>query len=480
MDLVKDLRGWLKKRKSRADPKSVIPTGRVSQLSSPLGILSPFRSRTKDILEELRRIPEETQAIEYLRKVAPDVSMAVWNFMRLANQGHQMDFKDLSGKKLPDVEEEWRGNFAARINEISNAGLDGLLDILHYNAFVKGAQGIEVEVTKDRTDIHDVYPVDPQTIRWELEERNGRKVWIPYQVQFVKKVSLEKGKANFFWVPTDPTAEDPRGTLHLTPVLQSIDFQIQTFQDLQMVLHRQGWPRNDIKMLMERLIAYMPADVKGNAEKEIGWLNDRRDEIVSALNNLNPDSDYIHYDDIEISMNPGGNANRSLDIRAVTELVDQQVISGTKQLPIFMNRNTGVTETHGTVQFKIYVASIQSVQRGSKRLVEEIARLWLRVKGIQAIPTFTHNKIDWKSEEQKMTVKLMEEEFWAIAQLMGWVDEDAACQEVTGREKATGKPTENARVSFNRGGEFDVHRGTDDGKGQSGTFDKKVVRLPKM
>jgi hypothetical protein len=97
-------------------------------------------------------------------------------------------------------------------------------------------------------------------------------------------------------------------------------------------------------------------------------------------------------------MTQGANTGRSLDVRAIAELVDQQEFSGSKQMSIFMNRNAGVTETWGTVQFMIFCSGIASVQRGSKRIIEEVARLWLRVNGIQGIPHFEHNKVDWLSE----------------------------------------------------------------------------------
>lgn len=439
--------------RSMADP---IPTGRKSATGiNSHGILSPYRSRIADILGELRRIPDEANAIDFLGKKVPDVSMALWNFLRLANQGHEMKFYDYRDKekRLPDVEARWR-EFAARINEISNAGMDGLIDILHQLAFIRGAQALEVEVSKDRTEIVDVHPIIPQTIYWELEERNGRKVFIPYQQQFMGKVSLEKGKANFFWVPTDPDPGDPRGNLILSPVLQAVDFQIQTLLDLQAVLHHQGWPRNDIKIILERVMNAMPQEVKASAKAQKEWLRQKWEEIVNTMNNLEPDDDYIHWDDIEINMNQGGNVGRGLDVRAVAELVDVQTISGTKQMGVFMNRTgAGVTETFSTVQFRIFTSGLKSVQRGSKRIIEEVARLWLRVSGVQAIPHFEHNAIDWRSELDVIKVKLMQEEFWAIAQLMGWVDEDKAAQEVTGVEKAAGKPIEDrVRVTFSAGG----------------------------
>lgn len=432
-----------------------ISTGRKTDLGvNRLGRLSSFRSRTTDVLEELRIIRTESEAIDFLQKCNPDVSMAVWNFVRLANQGHEMKFYDSKdgGNMLSEVEERWR-DFSARVNHISNAGLDGMIDIMHKMAFMRGAQALEVEVNRQRTDIVDVHPIIPQTIEWEVEDRNGRKVWIPYQQQMWQRVSLEPGKANFFWVPTDPDPDDPRGNLVLTPVLQAVDFQLQILQDLQAVLHHQGWPRNDIKIMLERVLTRMPQDVKAGKRKIEDWLTEVWDEIVEKMNKLDPDSDYIHFDDIEINMNQGANASRSLDVRAIAELVDIQTLSGSKQMSIFMNRNQGITESWGSIQFLIFCSGIASIQRGSKRLVEEIARLWLRVSGIQAVPVFTHNKVDWQSEEQRLSVRLMEEQFWAIAQLMGWVDRDKAAQEVTGVEKAYGDPVDDrVRVTFSRGG----------------------------
>jgi hypothetical protein len=270
----------------------------------------------------------------------------------------------------------------------------------------------------------------------------------------MNKVSLEKGKANFYWVPTDPDIDDPRGNLMLTPMLQSIDFQMQILQDLQAVLHRQGYPRNDIKINTERVMAGIPANIKSNAKKVREWLSELWDEIRLAFRNIEPDEDYIHWDETEINMNSGANASRSLDVRAIMELVDQQVMSGGKQLSVFMNRNTGVTESFGTVQFRIYCNAIASYQRGSKRILEEVARLWLRVHGIQAVPIFTHNKLDWESEEQRLTVKLLEQQYHAIAQLMNWETADEAAQEVLGKEKAVSDtPSESIRVSLGQTGD---------------------------
>jgi hypothetical protein len=452
--------------RSRDAPKK-IPAGRQTVIGSGYSsTLSPHTSRTADVLETLRRIPDEATAIEFLRKVNPDVSMAVWNFVRLANQGNEMQFYAVGGKdkaRITAIEDEWR-EFAARINEISNAGLDGLIDQFHYSSFLLGAMGCEVEVTPDRKDIYDVYPVKPQTIEWELKEIKGRKTWVPYQWQLAKKVYLDKQHANFFWVPADPEIGDPRGTLTMTPVLQAVDFQMQILQDLQAVLHHQGWPRDFYSINLERMMAYCPQHIKNDSAKLDTWLAQQYNKVVNTLKSIAPDSDIVAFDDISRNTGQNNNPGRSLDVRAVNELVDVQVLNGAKQMGIFSNRISGNTETWGTVQFRIFCSGIASCQRGSKRLIEEIARLWLRVNGIQAVPKFKHDTIDWNSEEQRMQVKLLEQEFYAIAVLMGWVDNDKAAQAVMKAEKAVGKPIDNARVSFSSGGDGidnDKHSGTE-------------------
>lgn len=450
--------------RTRDTPKDP-PSGRHTQIGSGYSsTLSPLTSRTHDVLETLRHIRDESQALEFLKKVNPDVSMAVWNFVRLANQGNEMQFY-ASGKskaRMTYVEDKWR-EFAARINEISNSGLDGLIDQLHYSSFLLGAMGVEAEVTDDRADIYDIYVVKPQTVKWELGDIDNHKKWMPYQWYMGKKVYLDPAHANFFWVPSDPDIGDPRGSLTMVPVLQAVDFQMQILQDLQAVLHHQGYGRNDIEIISEKVMLYCPPQYKNDPLKKAEWYNAECQKIITMMEGLKPDSDYVHGNETKITMASGANSGRSLDVRAVTELVDQQVMSGGKQLSVFMNRNTGVTETFGTVQFRIFCAGIASCQRGSKRLTEEIARLWLRVNGIQAIPTFKHNVLNWENEEQKTTVKLMQQQFWAISQLMGWCDANTASQQVTGSEKAVSdKPSDNIRISFSNGGDGsgnDKHQG---------------------
>jgi hypothetical protein len=465
--------------RSRDEPRN-IPTGRVSAAGNIRTILSPYRSRSAKLLDELRRISDEANAIEFIVKKTPDASMALWNFIRLANQGHQMKFYGINtrskGVVLTDVEEQWR-EFAARINSISNSGLDGLIDIFHKNGILYGLQMCEVEVNADRTDIVEVHPIDPRTVTWELEERDGKKVWIPYQYGFDSgKIDLSKG--NIFAVPTDPDGNDPRGNLIMAPALQAIDSQLQVFNDVHAVLHHQGYVRDFYQINLERMMKYCPAHVKNDAAKLQAWLKEQYDNIVNTLKNIHPDSDIVTFDDVNRNQGQGSNVSRSVDFRAINELTDIQTLNGLKQLGIFENRSSGRTETWSSVEMKIFVQGILSLQRGSKRLIEEIARLWLRVKGIQAIPVFTHNVVDWQSELDKINVALLKEKFYAIAVIMNWIDNNKAAQEVMGVENAVGTPPlDTVRVSFSNDSSEVINNKIKMLEGKQKEIDKKVIDL---
>lgn len=434
------------------DKPSKIPVGRATTVNRYSEYLSPYRSRSADLLKELRAIPTEEDAIEFIVKKTSDASMAVWNFVRLGNQGHEMKFYSINNRseEIPELASQWR-EFAARINPINNAGLDGLIDLLHKNAVMYGNQMCEVVVSKDRTEIEDVYVIDPRTVFWEWEERNGEKVSVPYQYSNTKKIDLSK--ANFFSVPLDPDTDDPRGTLILSPALQSVDYQLQVFNDVHAVLHHQGYSKNDITMKLEELMTICPAHIKNDSEKLLKWINEQVNNTRNNLENVAPDSDYIHTSDTEIKTLDGANNNKSLDVRAINELTDVQINNGLKQLSTFTNRHTGKTETYSSVEMKIFTQGILSLQRGSKRLIESIATLWLRVHGAQAVPVFTHNPIDYVAELQRKEIKLKDIEYYAKAQALGWLSPDEAAKEAVGAKKAyTQVSPEQIRASFKVGG----------------------------
>ncbi len=453
-----------KKYNGAAASSQTISAGRFTRASWDTGTglsvpLTPEKSIPTELLANLRLCRTVQGALRLLRKYHPDTSMAVWNFLRLANIGHTMEIYALDGKtRLKRAEKKWNEELAPRIFGVSNSGLDGLVDMLHLSGLIDGAMGVEAEVDSTLTDIVDVHWIDPMTIEWVPEDRNGRKILVPYQRQFGLPTPVSLENANFFWVPTDPDGDSPIGNSPMAAAVMAADFQMQINFDMQKVLHNQGWPRYDVAVALELALTSAPPDVKADPEKLRKYLTQRLTDIQTYFNDLKPDDSFIHYDDSKIQLVNGAAGARGIDVRAINEGVDVSLMSGTKQLAIFMNRNQGVTETWGSVQFKIYCSSLRAMQRGSKRIIESVARLALRVWGIQGKPQLTYNKVDDQGEKIRQEIEQARANYWSFCQAQGWVDENEAAENVVGH-KATGTSAQ----AQTGGGDGDGEDGNGDG-----------------
>ncbi|MEE1492305.1 MAG: hypothetical protein UGF45_09945 [Massilioclostridium sp.] len=408
--------------------KQTIATDRHTLTGNRTSQISGYKSRTYDILKEFRGIHNVYDAIAFMVEKIPDANMAMTSMLRLANTGNTMEIYQKNGKRNIKVEYEWR-EFCQRINSLSNDGLDGLIDQFHKSALLFGGMACETVVLPGLEDIDDVFPILPQSIDWELDK--ATQTWIPYQNQNGNRVDLRKG--NFCWVAFDSAVGQPTGSLMYESALQAIDYQLQFQVDLTAVLRRIGYPRNDLSIDRESILKNMPASIRNDQNRVNEYLTNHFEFIKTLMRSLEPTDDIIHFNDIQIGSSSGGSDNsRSIDLRAYNEIIDPQVLNGLSCLAVLANRTTGITESWGTVQYQIVTKTLQKLQRGSKRLVENIAQIWLRVHGYDMTAKFKHNPIDWQTELEKENVILKKMEKNRRAEEYEWIDKQTAAQNTLG------------------------------------------------
>lgn len=419
-------------------PKSAAPfMGRVSNVKHQADPHIPTRvygqkSRVLNLLWELRRTTDVYDAIELVTSKHPDASMAKLSFLRLANNGHSVEIYSADGSRNNEAECAWNA-FAAQAGNVNTRGFDGLIDQCHEAQLLYGGFGSEVTVARRPHRISAIYPILPQWLQWEMDSSG---VWHPYQQQGNKRVDLSK--SNFFWVSLDPKVGTPQGQLMMESSLMAIDRQLEFFEDSHQVLRRAGYPRNVISILKESVMASMPPHMKNDPKLYKAYMEEKLNTVAAWMRSIEPTDDIVVYDEIEVNKQSGDNS-RTIDLRAYNEMVDPQVINGLGTLALLLNRPTGVTETWGTVQFKILVHNLENVQRGSKRWAENIINFWLRVNGMEGYARFTHNPVDWESELQRITVQLKQQEYYRKGEEYQWIDKATAAKEAM---NVTELPTE--------------------------------------
>ncbi|KAB2328942.1 hypothetical protein F7731_23605 [Cytobacillus depressus] len=431
---------WFKKKKDpeydvdrviRSAARAKAVTGRVNRRKETYdkweqqffwyeGIIHRNEYKTKNVMENLKMI----------RDINPDASMAIWNLLRLANSGHELEVENPNGK-FDKKATEYCNELARTVGSLYGGGVDQLINVLLLTGFTQGAIALEVELTEGLDGVADFHPVDPVTLDFKRNSNTGKIELVQKQTNGEYKVLNQE---TVFYFPFDPDVGDPHGRSPILPILQIIFFQIEVLKDLKKVIHHQGHQRFDIKVLESAIIENMPDDIKFAGPDAVrDFVMNYVQDIQNQMEQLEPDADFFHTDSVEIDM-AGGAIGHSLDATRVIDIINQQVITSLKQLPILLGRNEGTTETHGTIQWQIYVKGIESLQRGIKRLLEKAYNVSLQVAGFQGKARLTFDTLrvtdrlkDAQAEKHETETKIMQ-----INQ--GWISNDEAAMKMVGHE----------------------------------------------
>lgn len=387
------------------------------------------------IKREYYRSKQAIELLYYILNVTPDGSQAKNNYLRLANKGHYVEVLGFDGKPHAEGTAYINEELAPRIGKIYDKGADGLVDVLNLSAYVSGAEAMEVELTENLDDIVDFHIISPETLQYIIKEEDGTL----QLAQVLTDGTTQELNDQVRYIPIDPMIDDPYGVSPIIPALQALIFQKEFIDDLKAVAHHQGHARMDVSIVADSIISSAPDSIKNDPERLTTFVNQQIDQIKSDFEELEPTSDFFHTDGVQVDM-AGGTQGRSMDFTPLMTVVDRQVMQALKQLPILMGRNESTTETHGSIQWQIFVDTIEAWQNVTKRMLEWGYNLALQVKGIPAKATVTFEKVraeDRKAEAEAYEIEIRNNQ--ALYQ-QGIIDQETFAMNTTGEDPAEETP----------------------------------------
>lgn len=426
-----------KKDKEQNTPLTL---GRVSQVQLSDRAIFPSAMRSFDLANRISCEPNKYKAIDIIVEETPDGKQAYNTYLRLANQGVNIElYNRNTGRRVKRYDNDVR-DFCSKLGINNAEGLDGMIDQLHGSAITHGGMACEVIVSEDASEIEDVVLVDPATFieyKW-LEKENRYAI---YQMRDDgKKVDLYEG--NFLFIPHQPKVGRPDGTLHFLPATNTEPMFYQTWGDGQTILHRIGFPRYEVEIDQEAVLNSLPASAKSTLDKQMESYGKIFDDAERNLRNIGKDSDFIHFSSQKVNILGGGVNGSGIDMRAWFEVLEPLIVNSFNMTPVLMGRLKSGSYSLGTVEFKIVTDTVDSMRRGSKRIIEEIINIWARVHGLPVYAVVTHNPINWEVQKEKLETELMKIEKARRAEEYGWTDHDVAAMNGVGAEKAANKDTE--------------------------------------
>jgi hypothetical protein len=414
-----------------ATPKKTVPFDPGRQVD-PLGrqfelTWFPLQRRT------MGRDQRALATLKMIRDLDPQASQAVWNFLRLANPG--MELQAMVGEGNDQQAEggpaqAYLDGLMLRIGAEYGGGGDQLHNVLTLSLVTDGAVAAEVAPTDDLKDVYDWYAVEPLLIAFKRDPITHDLI---LGQQFRDGTWTELNDEQVFYVPLDPDVEDPYGRPPMMSAVSAIMAKAQMLNDVRAAAHAAGYPRIDVEVLWDALTSNAPPDLRlaGRERDLAGWAESQLEALVKEYENMQVDDTFVHYDWVKIK----GFENRSgFPFSELDDILTRQVNSALKTLPILLGINETSAESHGSVQWNIQVAAVEALQRQVKRILEKLANVSLQLAGFPAhahIAYDTIRTIDRLTEAQGETFEFNN---LKTAVAMGWMDNDEAS------EKAVGHP----------------------------------------
>jgi len=399
--------------------------------------------RLNELDTDIIGLMDVRQLTDSLADLSPEISKAVWDFLRLCNPGWDIWVTRPNSDTVYKEGERRVNAFLERLDNYYGS-VDVVFNRMFLAGFLRGALFAELVLDGGRTPL-DLATPDPFFARFRSVTDPVRgKVWELGQFQQGLWVPLEYD--NIGYLAIDPFPGSPYGRPLVSPALFSALFLLGLLRDLRRVVAQQGYPRIDISVQLESLLAMMPGEQRDDQEEVGEWIASAIGQVQSTYESLEPDDAYIHADFISVNRPVGAIDAQSLGaVDGLLRAVDRIAIRALKTMPLLMGSNEATSETHANRQWEIQAAGIRSLQKGAERLLSRLLTVGLQAQGLQG-----RVHVDFQEIRESEALRDAQTEALRIDNAIkkynqGWITQDEASQEIVGEDAAEPEPRKEAQ-----------------------------------
>jgi len=373
------------------------------------------------------------ELLELLADLSPDISRALWDFLRLCNPGWE------AVALLPDSEEPDEAaqavldDFIGQLTELYGS-LDVVIGRLFMGAFIRGGFFAELVLDERGRRLVDLVTPDPDTVRFRrIADAQRGPIWQLCQYDGLHLIDLDR--PTILYIPVDPLPGVPYGRSLVAPALFGSLFLLSLLHDLRRVVAQQGYPRIDLSISLERLHAAMPAELEDDPEAVKKWVDAMVREVQNVYASLQPDDAYIHTDVINVNRPVGTVDSSSLGaVDGLIRALERMITRALKTMPLLMADTASTSEANANRQWEVHAAGIKSLQHLAESLLQRLFSLALQAQGIQTTVQFRFAELRAAellrdAQTEALQIANVQTEYAA-----GWISQDEAALKAVGHE----------------------------------------------
>ncbi len=413
-------------------PTDVFGTLRV--VIPPPDAESAWRMENLDAKTLQRYSP--AKLMELLADLSPEVSRALWDFLRLCNPGYEANALRTGSEAVDKRAQAALDAFIDQLNDLYGS-FDVVLGRLFTGAFLRGAFVAELVLDQRGRVPVDLVTPDPAALRFRKRQDPVRgTVYQLCQYQGAELVDLDRETIRY--IPVDPFPGSPYGRPLVSAALFSALFLLAMLHDLRRVVQQQGYPRLDISVDLEALVGEMP-DIED--EPAFAAWTEAAQKVVAGIieqyGSLEPDDAYVHSTGITVNRPVGAVDSSSLGaVTGLIEALERMCVRALKTMPLLMSLAEGTSEANANRQWEIHAAGIKALQHLAETLLERLFGIGLQVQGIQATVRFRFAELRVAELLRDEQVQALKNRNAREAYNNGWINQDEAAAYALGKEKA--------------------------------------------
>lgn len=375
--------------------------------------------------------------LELLCELSPDISRALWDYLRMTNPGWEMKVYKPGDSKVIDA----RAQAVCDEFVITLKNIYGDFNIipnrLFTMAFMRGAFFAELVIAADGRTPVDLATPDPQPVRFDqIDDPLRGAIFRPFEMVKGEKVWLDIPTIKY--IPVDPFPGNPYGRSLASPALFSTLFLLALLHDIRRVVQQQGYPRIDITIDLEALQTMLEnAEDNDDPAAMQNAVTQAINEVATMYGKLQPDEAYVHTSLVTINRPVGTVDSSSLGgIQGIIEVLERMSVRALKTVPIVHGQAQNVSESNANRQWEIYAAGIKALQHFCEVLLEDMFDFMLRAQGIQAKVRFQFSELRAAEMLRDTQVHLLQVKVAKERYLAGYTSQDESALYATGKEKA--------------------------------------------
>lgn len=392
-----------------------------------------------DIASVARSNASTPAVIRALIRSNPDLSAAASAFIRTGiPEGFKLAARNGDGSLNRDAT-QLAMEIAARmdlmpdyVNGFSQvSSLRSISEALAKQLLTNGACACELVLDKSRMPLK-FNPVAVEQIIWFPDAPGVRPV------QRLGGIDTDLDIPTFFYTALDADVLDAYAQSPFEAAVQPVLAGTTFLSDLRRVCARHVYPRYDLSINEEKLRARIPPDILNDKDKTAAYLNTVIADIESVINGLGVEEALIHFDFFEVKFVEGGSTDVPNTFDTVKSIFDEKIATGAKVMPSILGHGSGSQNVASTETMLFLTSANGMIRLKLNEIYSKAFTLAVRLFGLDVTVEFCFDTIELRPSSELEAFRAMKQSRVLEQLSYGFITDDEAALELTGRLTPTG------------------------------------------